>query len=111
MRKFYMFFIALFVSGFVSLASAQRFPISFDANQKITHAKRCITGISLQPKYSGTFYGAKQDVTINEGIYYNSDADKNLGNYNVYNNVSCQTFTIKAGQTVQPNFTAHLHWD
>ena len=105
MRKFYMFFIALFVSGFVSLASAQRFPISFDANQKITHAKRCITGISLQPKYSGTFYGAKQEVTINAGVYYNSASDKNLGNYNVYNNVSGQSFTIKAGQTVQPNFT------
>ena len=26
MRKFYMFFIALFVSGFVSLASAQSYP-------------------------------------------------------------------------------------
>lgn len=100
-----MFFIALFVSGFVSLASAQRFPISFDANQKITHAKRCITGVSLQPKYSGTFYGAKQEVTINAGVYYNSASDKNLGNYNVYNNVSGQSFTIKAGQTVQPNFT------
>lgn len=111
MRKFYMLFIALFVSGFVSLASAQKFPISFNTSQKITHAYRFIKGISLQPKYSSTFYGAKQDVTINEGIYYNSDADKNLGNYNVYNNVSGQTFTIKAGQTVQPNFTTHLHWD
>lgn len=106
-----MFFIALFVSGFVSLASAQKFPISFNTSQKITYAYRFIKGISLQPKYSSTFYGAKQDVTINEGIYYNSDADKNLGNYNVYNNVSGQTFTIKAGQTVQPNFTTHLHWD
>ena len=42
MRKFYMFFIALFVSGFVSYASAQRFPISFDVSQKITHADRFI---------------------------------------------------------------------
>lgn len=111
MRKFYMFFIALFVSGFVSLASAQKFPISFNTSQKITYAYRFIKGISLQPKYSSTFYGAKQDVTINEGIYYNSDADKNLGNYNVYNNVSGQTFTIKAGQTVQPNFIMPSHWD
>lgn len=111
MRKFYMFFIALFVSGFVSLASAQRFPISFNTSQKITHAYRFIKGISLQPKYSSTLYGAKQEVTINEGIYYNSESAKNLGNYNVYNNVSSQSFTIKAGQTVQPNFTTHLHWN
>ena len=111
MRKFYMFFIALFVSGFVSLASAQRFPISFNTSQKITHAYRFIKGISLQPKYSSTLYGAKQEVTINEGIYYNSESEKNLGNYNVYNNVSSQSFTIKAGQTVQPNFTTHLHWN
>lgn len=111
MRKFYMFFIALFVSGFVSLASAQRFPISFNTSQKITHGYRFIKGISLQPKYSSTLYGAKQEVTINEGIYYNSESERNLGNYNVYNNVSSQSFTIKAGQTVQPNFTTHLHWD
>ena len=106
-----MFFIALFVSGFVSLASAQRFPISFNTSQKITHGYRFIKGISLQPKYSSTLYGAKQEVTINEGIYYNSESERNLGNYNVYNNVSSQSFTIKAGQTVQPNFTTHLHWD
>lgn len=111
MRKFYMFFIALFVSGFVSLASAQRFPISFNASQKITHASRFIKGVSLQPKYSSTLYGAKQEVTINEGIYYNSNSDKNIGNYNVYNNVSGQSFTIKAGQTVQPNFIMPSHWD
>ena len=111
MRKFYMFFIALFVSGFASLASAQRFPISFNASQKITHASRFIKGVSLQPKYSSTLYGAKQEVTINEGIYYNSNSDKNIGNYNVCNNVSSQSFTIKAGQTVQPNFIMPSHWD
>ena len=111
MRKFYMFFIALFVSGFASLASAQRFPISFGASQKITHASRFIKGVSLQPKYSSTSYGAKQDVTINEGIYFNSESDRNLRDYYVYNDVSGQSFTIKAGQTVQPNFIMPSHWD
>ena len=110
MRKFYMFFIALFVSGFASLASAQRFPISFGASQKITHASRFIKGVSLQPKYSSTSYGAKQDVTINEGIYYTSNSDKNLGDYYVYNDVSGQSFRIKAGQTVQPNFIMPSNW-
>ena len=111
MRKFYMLFIALFVSGFVSLASAQKFPISFNTSQKITYADRFIKGISLQPKYSSTFYGAKQDVTINEGIYFNSESDRNLRDYYVYNDVSGQSFTIKAGQTVQPNFIMPSHWD
>ena len=111
MRKFYMFFIALFVSGFASLASAQRFPISFGTSQKITHATRFIKGVSLQPKYSSTSYGAKQDVTINEGIYFNSESDRNLRDYYVYNDVSGQSFTIKAGQTVQPNFIMPSHWD
>lgn len=111
MRKFYMFFIALFVSGFASLASAQRFPISFGTSQKITHGTRFIKGVSLQPKYSSTSYGAKQDVTINEGIYFNSESDRNLRDYYVYNDVSGQSFTIKAGQTVQPNFIMPSHWD
>ena len=106
-----MFFIALFVSGFASLASAQRFPISFGTSQKITHATRFIKGVSLQPKYSSTSYGAKQDVTINEGIYFNSESDRNLRDYYVYNDVSGQSFTIKAGQTVQPNFIMPSHWD
>ena len=111
MRKFYMFFIALFVSGFVSYASAQRFPISFDVSQKITHADRFIKGVSLQPTILSTNYGTKQEITINEGIYYTSSTDKNLGNYPVYNNVTSQTFTIKAGQTLQPNFIMDPHWD
>lgn len=111
MRKFYMFFIALFVSGFASLVSAQRFPISFEASQKITHATRFIKGVSLQPKYSSTLYGAKQEVTINEGIYFNSESDNNLRDYYVYNDVSGQSFTIKAGQTVQPNFIMPSNWN
>lgn len=111
MRKFYMFFIALFVSGFASLASAQRFPISFDVSQKIIHADRFIKGVSLQPTILSTNYGTKQEITINEGIYYTSSTDKNLGNYPVYNNVTSQTFTIKAGQTLQPNFIMDPHWD
>ena len=106
-----MFFIALFVSGFVSYASAQRFPISFDVSQKITHADRFIKGVSLQPTILSTNYGTKQEITINEGIYYTSSTDKNLGNYPVYNNVTSQTFTIKAGQTLQPNFIMDPHWD
>lgn len=106
-----MFFIALFVSGFASLASAQRFPISFDVSQKIIHADRFIKGVSLQPTILSTNYGTKQEITINEGIYYTSSTDKNLGNYPVYNNVTSQTFTIKAGQTLQPNFIMDPHWD
>ena len=111
MRKFYMLFVALFVSAFVSYASAQRFPIRFGESQKITHANRFTKGVSLQPKSSNTLYGAKQEITINKGIYYNSESDKNLGNYNVYNNITSQSFTIKAGQTVQPNFIMPSHWD
>lgn len=111
MRKFYMLFVALFVSAFVSLASAQRFPISFDVSQKITNTRhRFIKGVSLQPTVLNTNYGTKQEVTINEGIYY-SESDNNVGNYNVYNNVTSQTFTIKAGQTLQPNFIMDPHWD
>ena len=112
MRKFYMFFIALFVSAFVSYASAQRFDISFDVNQKITNARhRFVKGVSLQPTILNTLNGTKQEITINEGIYYNSESENNLGNYNVYNNVTSQSFTIKAGQTVQPNFNMPSHWD
>ncbi|MCI6250753.1 MAG: hypothetical protein MR641_05960 [Bacteroidales bacterium] len=112
MRKFYMLFIALFVSGFVSYASAQRFDISFDVNQKITNARhRFVKGVSLQPTILNTLNGTKQEITINEGIYYNSESENNLGNYNVYNNVTSQSFTIKAGQTVQPNFNMPSHWD
>lgn len=112
MRKFYMLFVALFVSAFVSYASAQRFPISFDVSQKITNTRqRFIKGVSLQPTVLNTNYGTKQEITINEGIYYNSESDNNVGNYNVYNNVTSQTFTIKAGQTLQPNFIMDPHWD
>ena len=72
MRKFYMFFIALFVSAFVSYASAQRFDISFDVNQKITNARhRFVKGVSLQPTILNTLNGTKQEITINEGIMYN----------------------------------------
>ena len=106
-----MLFVALFVSAFVSYTSAQRFDISFDVSQKITHAKRFIKGVSLQPKYSNTLYGVKQEIAVNEGISYTSDTEKNIGTYPVYNNVTSQSFTIKAGQTLQPNFIMPTHWD
>lgn len=99
MRKIYLFLLALCVSSVSSLVTAQRYPISFDVNQKITHATRYIIGVSLQSKSGSTNYGQKQEITVNEGI-----TSDNKGNYPAYNDVTSASFAVKAGQTLQPLF-------
>ena len=89
MRKFYMFFIALFVSGFVSLASAQSYPVNVGADVTNTHGTRQIASITLQGEL-----GAKQTITVPEG--------KKV--YNDMTSVSGGTFHIKAGQSAIPRF-------
>lgn len=105
MRKIYLFLLALCVSSVSSLVTAQRYPISFDVNQKITHASRYIIGVSLQPKSGSTNYGQKQEITVNEGI-----TRDNKGNYPAYNEVTSTSFAVKAGQTLQPLFMLGT-WD
>lgn len=105
MRKIYLFLLALCVSSVSSLVTAQRYPISFDVNQKITHASRYIIGVSLQPKSGSTNYGQKQEITVNEGI-----TRDNKDNYPAYNEVTSTSFAVKAGQTLQPLFMLGT-WD
>ena len=84
-----MFFIALFVSGFVSLASAQSYPVNVGADVTNTHGTRQIASITLQGEL-----GAKQTITVPEG--------KKV--YNDMTSVSGGTFHIKAGQSAIPRF-------
>lgn len=95
MRKFYMFFIALFVSGFVSLASAQSYPVNVGADVTNTHDTRQITSITLQGEL-----GAKQTITVPAG--------KKV--YNDMTSVSGGTFHIKAGQSAIPRFVGEMSW-
>ena len=95
MRKFYMFFIALFVSGFVSLASAQSYPVNVGAEATNTHGSREITSITLQGEL-----GAKQTITVPAG--------KKV--YNDMTSVSGGTFHIKAGQSAIPRFVGTMSW-
>lgn len=95
MRKFYMFFIALFVSGFVSLASAQSYPVNVGADVTNTHDTRQITSITLQGEL-----GAKQTITVPAG--------KKV--YNDMTSVSGGTFHIKAGQSAIPRFVGDMSW-
>ena len=95
MRKFYMFFIALFVSGFVSLASAQSYPVNVGAEATNTHGSRQITSITLQGEL-----GAKQTITVPAG--------KKV--YNDMTSVSGGTFHIKAGQSAIPRFVGEMSW-
>lgn len=90
MRKFYMFFIALFVSGFVSLASAQNYPVNVGTDATNTNTQgRQIASITLQGEL-----GAKQTITVPAG--------KKV--YNDMTSVSGGTFHIKAGQSAIPRF-------
>lgn len=58
-----MFFIALFVSGFVSYASAQDYPVNVGPDVTDTNTKgRQITSVTLQGEL-----GAKQTITVPEG--------------------------------------------
>ena len=129
MRKFYMLFVALFVSAFVSYASAQEsYPptgqdcgtytvldavrnahvgTSGSATSHNDNPKRFCMGLPLQPKYGTTAYGAIQRLTFNDGILYPS----NYTNYPSYNNltwlkennyVTNGTFTLKVGQQLSP---------
>lgn len=101
MRKFYMFFIALFVSGFVSLASAQSYPVNVGADVTNTYSPpqgkidRNITGVTLQGEY-----GTKQTINVPEGRKV----------YNDLTSVSGGTFHIKAGQSAIPRFVGLMEW-
>lgn len=96
MRKFYMFFIALFVSGFVSYASAQDYPVNVGPDVTDTNTKgRQITSVTLQGEL-----GAKQTITVPEG--------KKV--YNDMTSVSGGTFHIKAGQSAIPRFVGEMNW-
>ena len=96
MRKFYMFFIALFVSGFVSYASAQDYPVNVGPDVTDTNTKgRQITSVTLQGEL-----GAKQTITVPEG--------KKV--YNDMTSVSGGTFHIKAGQSAIPRFVGEMSW-
>lgn len=127
MRKFYMFFIALFVSGFASLASAQSYPPTGQDNAgyevldlvrnsnvgstsaQTSHTdnpKRFCMGLPLSPKYGSTSYGETQRLFFNSGINFS-----NYTNYPCYNNltwlkeqgyISNDTFILKVGQTLSP---------
>ena len=90
-----MFFIALFVSGFVSLASAQNYPVNVGADVTNTHDTRQITSITLQGEL-----GAKQTITVPAG--------KKV--YNDMTSVSGGTFHIKAGQSAIPRFVGEMSW-
>ena len=111
MRKFYMLFIALFVSGFVSLASAQSYPptgqdcgtytvleiirtskagifqTGLTDNNNANNARRYCMGLPLQPAADAATstpkYGALQRLTFNEGINFS-----NYTNYPCYNNLT-----------------------
>lgn len=124
-----MLFVALFVSAFVSYASAQEsYPptgqdcgtytvldavrnahvgTSGSATSHNDNPKRFCMGLPLQPKYGTTAYGAIQRLTFNDGILYPS----NYTNYPSYNNltwlkennyVTNGTFTLKVGQQLSP---------
>ena len=101
MRKFYMFFIALFVSGFVSLASAQSYPVNVGTDATNTYSPpqgkddRNITGVTLQGEY-----GTKQTINVPEGRKV----------YNDLTSVSGGTFRIKAGQSAIPRFVGLMDW-
>ena len=96
MRKFYMFFIALFVSGFVSLASAQNYPVNVGTDATNTNTQgRQIASITLQGEL-----GAKQTITVPAG--------KKV--YNDMTSVSGGTFHIKAGQSAIPRFVGEMNW-
>ena len=96
MRKFYMFFIALFVSGFASLASAQNYPVNVGTDATNTNTQgRQIASITLQGEL-----GAKQTITVPEG--------KKV--YNDMTSVSGGTFHIKAGQSAIPRFVGEMSW-
>ena len=101
MRKFYMFFIALFVSGFVSLASAQSYPVNVGTDATNTYSPpqgkidRNITGVTLQGEY-----GTKQTINVPEGRKV----------YNDLTSVSGGTFHIKAGQSAIPRFVGLMEW-
>ena len=127
MRKFYMLFVALFVSAFVSYASAQESypPTGQDdggytvldeiKNGKIAskpasdrngnNTKRYFKAFPLAPYNSGTQYGAKQRLEFNPGITYVLRTE-----YPVYNNLTYlksnytgynDEFTFKVGQSVK----------
>ena len=127
MRKFYMFFIALFVSGFVSLASAQDYPptgqdnagyevldlvknsrIGTSSNQTNhrDNPKRFCMGLPLSPKYGSTSYGATQRLSFNSGInlsnYTNYPCYNNLTWLKEYGYIDNDTFILKVGQTLSP---------
>ena len=96
MRKFYMFFIALFVSGFASLASAQNYPVNVGTDATNTNTQgRQIASITLQGEL-----GAKQTITVPAG--------KKV--YNDMTSVSGGTFHIKAGQSAIPRFVGEMSW-
>lgn len=91
-----MFFIALFVSGFVSYASAQDYPVNVGPDVTDTNTKgRQITSVTLQGEL-----GAKQTITVPEG--------KKV--YNDMTSVSGGTFHIKAGQSAIPRFVGEMSW-
>ena len=90
-----MFFIALFVSGFASLASAQSSPVNVGADATNTHDSRQITSITLQGEL-----GAKQIITVPAG--------KKV--YNDMTSVCGGTFHIKAGQSAIPRFVGEMSW-
>lgn len=127
MRKFYMLFVALFVSGFVSLASAQDYPptgqdnagyevldlvknsrIGTSSNQTNhrDNPKRFCMGLPLSPKYGSTSYGATQRLSFNSGInlsnYTNYPCYNNLTWLKEYGYIDNDTFILKVGQTLSP---------
>lgn len=112
MRKIYLFLLALCVSGVSSIATAQKFPVNFSLDEKVTG--RLITGVTLQPQKSGIVYGDLQTIVVNEGITPpTQDNSGNIGNYNIYNDVTDSgTLVVKAGQTVKPGFgLINSYWD
>ena len=91
-----MFFIALFVSGFASLASAQSYPVNVGPDVTNTNKNdRQIASITLQGEL-----GAKQTITVPAG--------KKV--YNDMTSVSGGTFHIKAGQSAIPRFVGEMSW-
>lgn len=120
-----MLFVALFVSAFVSYASAQDYPrtgqdhdgytvleiiqnskvgifkTGSTANNNANNAKRYCMGLPLQPaadaETSTPKYGALQRLTFNEGINFG-----NYTNYPCYNNL---TWLKKNGYISNDSFT------
>lgn len=91
-----MLFVALFVSAFVSYASAQDYPVNVGPDVTDTNTKgRQITSVTLQGEL-----GAKQTITVPEG--------KKV--YNDMTSVSGGTFHIKAGQSAIPRFVGEMSW-